>query len=123
LFNINFKKAVKVVAEAITVQTKKSAPEVRVSAVPVVIQKPVAPVARPIVVEAPPAPKPVPAPAPPPAPAKPERRAPPPARINASTTLKERYQRKQLAVEDLGLDAEDQKAIRELARDFVKSKK
>lgn len=111
-FNLNFKKAVKVVAEAIVTPAKKSS-TVSVSAVPIVVSKPVAP---------PPAPKPVVVEAPKPAPKQPvvaEKKAPPPARLNAALTLKERYHQK-ISEE---LDAEDVDAIRQLARTFVKTNK
>lgn len=102
-FQVNFKKAVKVVAEAIQVLPKKAPPEVTVSAVPVVKPKPapapVAPVAK-----------------------KPEREAPPPARENARMTLKERYHtKKDDLLNEQGEPNED--AILEAAKSFVHNRR
>lgn len=103
-FQVNFKKAVKVMAENVTVVPRKAAPEVTVSAVPVV--KPKAP---PVAV-APPVAK------------KPEREAPPPARESAQLTLKERYHHKH---DDLITEAgePDEAAILAAAADFVKGRR
>jgi len=127
-FNIHFKKAVKVVAEAVQVPQRRVAPQVSVTAAPIVVKKPAppapvpAPVAKPVVVEAPvkhvqetvAAPKKI---------------APPPSKFNASMTLRERYnsrldERREEVVEvdDDDLDASSQ-MIRELARNFIQNKK
>lgn len=104
-FQVNFKKAVKVVAEAVTVKPRVSAPEVRVSAVPVVKPKP-APVA----------------PAPAPVAKRPEREAPPPAREAAQMTLKERYHNKK---DELLTEAgePDEAAILAAATNFVRERR
>lgn len=106
-FQINFKKAVKVVAEHVTVQPRKVAPEIKVSAIPIVKPKP-----------APVAPPPTPAPV-----AKVvEREAPPPARQSAQMTLKERYHSKkdELLTERGELNEE---AILEAAKLFVRERR
>lgn len=104
-FQVNFKKAVKVVAEAINVAPRKAAPEVKVSAVPVVRPKP--------------APAPV---APAPVAKKPEREAPPPARESAQVTLKERFQSKRDALlTESGEPDED--AILAAAQTFVRTQR
>lgn len=103
-FQVNFKKAVKVVAEAVNVVPRKVAPEVKVSAVPVVKPKPVAPVA------------------PAPVAKRPEREAPPPARESAQMTLKERYHGKR---DELLTEAgePDEAAILAAAANFVKERR
>jgi hypothetical protein len=98
-FQVNFKKAVKVVAEAVNVAPRKVAPEITVTAAPVVKPKPV-----------------------PPPPPKPEREAPPPARQSAQVTLKERYHaKKDELLTERGEPNED--AILEAARQFVKERR
>lgn len=93
-FNINFKKAVTVVAEAVQVPQRKVAPQVSVTAVPIVVKKPAtvvpppAPVSRPVIVQ---------------------------EQKPTGSTLKERFSAKKgNADEDL---------IREVAQAFVKAKK
>lgn len=101
-FQVNFKKAVKVVAEAINVVPRKTAPDVKVSAVPVVRSKPVtapAPVAK-----------------------KPTRVAPPPARESAQVTLKERFQsRRDVLLAEFG--EPDEEAILAAAQTFVRTQR
>lgn len=108
-FQVNFKKAVKVVAEAVNVVPRKAAPEVTVSAVPIVKPKPVPVVASPPAPGAKPAPKKL-----------VEREAPPPAREAAQLTLRERYHSKR---DDLITESgePDEAAILEAAQTFVKS--
>lgn len=102
-FQINFKKAVKVVAEAINVVSRKAAPEVKVSAVPVVMPKPALVVPSPVA-------------------KKPEREVPPPARESAQVTLKERFQNRHDALlTESGEPDED--AILAAARTFVRTQR
>ena len=103
-FQVNFKKAIKVVAESVQFAPRKVAPEIKVSAAPVVKPKsvPVTPVAS---VQ------------------KVEREAPPTARANAQMTLKERFhtkKRDELLTES-GEPNED--AILEAARLFVSDRR
>lgn len=108
-FNTEFKKATKVVAESVSVVSRVAKPEVRVSAVPVVVSKKPASEPQPIVLEAP---KPAPAPAPPavsrPAPVARPAVAPEPKK----SALREMWEKKQ--VEERSLN------VRELARTLVK---
>lgn len=98
-FQVNFKKAVKVVAEAVNFAPRKVAPEIKVSAAPVVKPKPAPVVAAP-----------------------PEREAPPPARHNAQMTLKERYHAKkdELLTES---GEPNEEAILEAAKNFVNDRR
>lgn len=103
-FQVNFKKAIKVVAESVQIAPRKAAPEIRVSAAPIV------------------KPKPAPVPVAPPV-QKVEREAPPPARASAQMTLKERFhtkKRDELLTES-GEPNED--AILEAARLFVSDRR
>jgi hypothetical protein len=97
-FNINFKQAVKVVAEAIRVPQRRPVPQIKVTAsAPVVVTKPVT--------------KPVPVPAK--SPARPTVTVP---------SLRERYKAKQPeAIENV--DGSGESLLRELARSFVRGKK
>ena len=132
-FNINFKQAIKVVAEAIRIPEKKQVPRASVVvSAPIVVnrktQNPPAPApalvaepAKPIVVEAPVkvAPRPT---APPPA-KKPAEKKPFAPRIPGTpnpkpSTLKERYARKQTEPQVV----EGEELIKELARTFVRGK-
>lgn len=139
-FNINFKKAVKVVAEAVQVPQRRTVPQVSVTAAPIVVKKPApppapapVPVAKPIVVEEqarpvapPPPPVAAPKPQPKPAPvAQPRKVAPPPAKFNAGLTLKERYNSRldERVEEVIEVDETNEELIRELAQMFVKSPK
>lgn len=97
-FQVNFKKKVKVVAEAVNVVPRRPAPEITVSAVPVIK----------------PTPKPQAPPAPVSLPVRPARNTP--ARVNAQTTLKERYRNNRN-------DEPDEDAILEAARSFVNAQK
>lgn len=103
-FQVNFKKAVKVVAEAVNFAPRKVAPEIKVTAAPIVKPKPA-----PVPVVAAPA-------------AKPEREAPPPARHNAQMTLKERYHSKK---DELLTEAGEpnEEAILEAAKLFVSERR
>lgn len=107
-FQVNFKKAVKVVAEAVNVVPRKTAPEVTVSAVPVVKPKPAPVVQQPV--------------APPPAKKRIEREAPPPARQSAQVTLRERYHNKH---DDLLTEAGEpnEEAILAAAQSFVRTQR
>lgn len=129
-FNINFKKAVKVVAEAVQVPQRRVAPQVSVTAAPVVVKKlappppaPV-PVAKPLVIEEQrPAPKPAPQA---PIAAQPQLRkaAPPPAKFNSALTLRERYNsRLDQREEIVEVDDVNEDLLKELARGFIRSKK
>lgn len=141
VFNINFKKAVTVVAESVHVPQRRVAPQVSVTASPIVVKKPMPvappppppqPVAKPIVVEAPVVrSQPV---APPPAVVTPrpapvatalKKVAPPPARFNAGLTLKERYNSKldERIEEVIEVDDDSEDLLRELARGFVQTTK
>lgn len=129
-FNINFKKAVTVVAEAVQVPQRRTVPQVSVTASQIIVKRPAPvappppPVAKSIVVQEQPKPKPVVAPPPPPVrkPAPVQKMAPPPARFNASMTLKERYAAK-LDQRDEEVDEVSEDLIRELAQNFVRTKK
>lgn len=95
-FNINFKKAVKVVAEAVQVAHRAPKPQVSVTAVPVVVPVvkkqvavPVAPPKRPVT-----------------------------APVSPRMTLKERHTR---VIDDV--DEEGENLLRELAQSFARSKK
>jgi len=118
-FNIAFKKAVKVFAEAVQ---RKPVPQVRVTAQPIIVQKKPAP--------APVAPVPVPKPV-----VEPKKldvpklgsqssrkAAPPPARFNAGVTLRERFDRPD-DVEDIieNIDDVNEDLIKELAQSFIKN--
>lgn len=124
-FNINFKQAVKVVAEAIRIPAKREVPRVSVTAVPVVVnrktQNPPAPqpvpVAKPVVIEAPV--KPVAKPAPKPAEKKPFAPRIPGTPNNKPQTLKERH----AARHPQPKVVEGEELIKELARSFVRSGK
>lgn len=102
-FNINFKKAVRVIAEAIRMPARVAPPQVKVTATPIVVKKP-APLPAPVSVKA---------------------QAPVQQRQvqQPSSTLKERYVTKvpRQVVETIDDASED--LIRELARGFVKGKK
>jgi hypothetical protein len=124
-FNINFKRAVKVVAEAIQVPQRRPVHQVSVTAAPVAVKRPApvappAPTARPIVVEEQAKSQFMPV-------SKPAKRlAPPPARFNAAMTLKERYnsrldERKEEDVIEVDESSED--LLRELARSFVRNRR
>lgn len=104
-FQINFKKAVKVVAEAINVASRKATPEVKVSAVSVVRPKSApASVASASMVK------------------KIEREAPPPASELTQVTLKERFQNKRDALlTESGEPDED--AILAAAQTFVRTRR
>jgi hypothetical protein len=132
-FNLNFKKAVTVVAEAVQVPQRKVVPQISVTAAPVVVKRPTpaappapAPGPRPIVVEeqqkpAPVVPKPVPV-----APKPTQKTAPPPARFNAAMTLKERYNSRVDETHEEVIDEVDEtneELLKELARGFIKNKK
>jgi len=132
-FNINFKKAVKVVAEAIQIPQRRAIPQVSVTAsAPIVVKKPVppppapTPVARPVVLEQP-VPKPVVAPPPAPAPVVKQpitrKAAPAPAKFSSALTLKERYaSRVDEREEVVEVDESSEDLLRELARSFIKKK-
>lgn len=127
-FQLGFKKTMTVVAEAITVQPRKAPPEVRVTAQPIIVAKPVSipvqvtvqqPTQRPIVV----APiersvaKPV-------AVVQPQkktvdREAPPLAHVNAQQTLKERFHAVKEDDDDLAALFEDKSTLRDLARRVI----
>lgn len=104
-FQVNFKRTVKVVAEAVTLSPRKVAPEIKVTAAPVVQKKPEVPVVTP---------------APAPTSAKPTREAPPPARTNAQVTLKERFHSNKANIES---DELDEDAIMAAAKSFVANRK
>jgi hypothetical protein len=111
-FNINFKQAVKVVAEAIRIPAKKTVPTVSVTAsAPVVVRKPLPPPvpvvteARPAVIQARPAKKKSFAP-----------KIPTPQPVSRPQTLRERYARKQ---DETTPEATGEELIKELARSFV----
>ena len=132
-FNINYKQAVRVVAEAVRAPAHKPVPRVSVTAsAPIVVNRKsalpppppaqVAEAAKPAIIQEPPV-KPVARPAPvPPVVAKKQQFAP---RIPTTTpapkpqSLKERYARKQ--VEELS-DSSGEDLIKELARSFVRKK-
>jgi hypothetical protein len=126
-FNINFKQAVKVVAEAIRIPAKKEVPRVSVTAVPVVVnrktQNPSAPppAPKPVVVEAPvrAVVKPAPAPAPKPVEKKPFAPRIPGTANPKPQTLKERH----AARHPQPKVVEGEELIKELARSFVRSGK
>lgn len=134
LFNINFKKAVRVVAEAVQVPQRRGVPQVSVTAAPIVVKKP-APVAPP----PPPAPRPivveeqtksvVQPPKPTPTQQRPvaqpvRKAAPPPTKFNASLTLKERYNSKLDEREEIiEVDEASEDLLKELARGFIRGKK
>lgn len=101
-FQVNFKKAVKVVAESVNFVPRKVAPEIKVIAAPIVKPKPAPVVATPA--------------------AKPEREVPPPARHNAQMTLKERYHSKK---DELLTEAGEpnEEAILEAAKLFVSERR
>jgi len=130
-FNINFKQAVKVVAEAIRIPEKKPVPKAQVTvSAPIVVNRksqvppapapvPVTETAKPVVVEAPVkvAQRPTVAPpAPKPAEKKPFAPRVPGTPNPKPSTLKERYARKQPLV------VEGEELIKELARSFVRNK-
>jgi hypothetical protein len=131
-FNIQFKKAVKVVAEAVQVPQRRPVPQVSVTAAPIVVKKPAhpapVPVARPVVVEeqAKPVvkPEPVVQPAAQPKPA-PQKIAPPAAKFNAGLTLRERYNSRldERREEVIEVDEDSEELLRELARGFVQKRK
>jgi hypothetical protein len=143
-FQINFKKAIKVVAESINVVSRHAKPEIKVSAAPIVVNKPkTSP--QPIVVEeasksksavkAPPV-APVIAPPPRRPPPDPKPKTPdvnenmPVARDAASMTLRERYEQKQrdeqpvvVAKKHPVKQQDEESLIRELARSFIRDKR
>lgn len=98
-FQVNFKKAVKVVAESVNFAPRKVAPEIKVTAAPVVVKPKPTPVTAPV-----------------------EREAPPPARHNAQMTLKERYHAKK---DELLTEAGEpnEEAILEAAKLFVNERR
>jgi len=104
-FQLRFKQPVRVVAEAIRMPARPVQPQVKVTATPIVVKKPVAP--------------------PPPAPVPVRAQAPVQTRQaqQQTSTLKERYVTKapRQVVETIDDASED--LIRELARGFVKGKK
>ena len=128
-FNINFKQAVKVVAEAIRIPEKKPVPKAQVTvSAPIVVNRksqnppapapaPVAESAKPVVVEAPVKVAQRPTVAPPTA-KKPFAPRVPGASNPKPVTLKERYARKQTEPQVV----EGEELIRELARTFVRGK-
>ena len=116
-FNINFKKAMRVVAEAVQIPQRRVAPQISVTAAPIVVKKPTpvvaaAPVARPVVIEKPTQAKPV-----------THKVAPQPARIAARMTLKERYNTRydEIDTED---DSDDlsEELVRRMAQSFIRAK-
>lgn len=134
-FNVNFKQAMKVVAEAVRAPERRVPQQLTVTASPVVVQKPtLAPVAppktelRPAIIESPPA-KPAVVEAAKPAPKAPikpvvRKAAPAPAKFNAAMTLKERYASKLDVREELVEELSDEAGedlIRELAQTFIQS--
>jgi len=118
-FNIDFKQAVKVVAEAIQMPQRRPTPQTTVTASPIVVKRPVVPtpqvqhVARPLIV-APPPQRPTPAPV--------VHKQPP---VPSPMTLRERYNRvekvEEEVIDDVDLDGEN--LIRELAQSFVRTKR
>lgn len=94
-FNINFKKTLTVVAEAVQVPQQRIVPQVTVTATPIVVEKPVPP-------------------APPP-----PRKVVPPAPRPSPSTLKERY----VAKREKNSDELGEDLIRELAQNFVRTRK
>lgn len=126
-FNINFKKAIKVVAEAVQVPQRRAVPQISVTASPIVVKQPIpvallpAPVAKPIVVETPIQSRPaIPSPL-----TRPQKLAPPPAKFNVGLTLKERYNSKldDRLEEIVEIDESSEDMLRELARGFIQTKK
>lgn len=123
-FNINFKQAVRVVAEAVRLPARKPAPTVTVTASPIIVAKKTAPVpapvaeaAKPAVIQEPAKPtvekKPF-APRIPGSASKPTGKS----RVPATSTLAERYARKQTSPEVI----EGEELLKELARSFVRKK-
>lgn len=121
-FNINFKRAVKVVAEAVQIPQRRPVPQVSVTAAPIIVKKPAPP-------PAPPAPKPIVVeeqakPAHAPVHPQPRKAAPPVARFNSALTLKERYNSKLDTREEvIEVDEASEDLLKELARGFIQTKK
>ena len=108
-FNVNFKKAVTVVAESVQLPQRKPVPQVTVTAVPVVVKKPT------VTAEARET-RQTPGNLAPPASA-PKKPAPPPA----PSTLKERRAIREKVINEVDDDSAD--LIKELARGFMKGKR